>query len=222
MRVAIMQPYFIPYTGYFRLFSATDLVVIYDCVQFIRRGFIHRNQLTDFQNKLQWFTLPLEKAPQTTLITNLSFQEDAQNSIQEQMRRFQVFQLENFKQNPLESLFTQTQQSPLQYITRFMQEICTQLKLPFNVISSSSLKISPEIKAKDRIIEIAKQCRATEYINLAGGKDLYHTADFQQHGIKLKFLNSYIGNYCSIFERLVTESAEAIRQDILAQSTMTE
>jgi hypothetical protein len=36
--VAIMQPYFIPYAGYFRLFAATDLFVIYDCVQFPRRG----------------------------------------------------------------------------------------------------------------------------------------------------------------------------------------
>ncbi|MEL6186537.1 MAG: WbqC family protein, partial [Myxococcota bacterium] len=31
MRVAIMQPYFMPYLGYFRLFAATDLFVVYDC-----------------------------------------------------------------------------------------------------------------------------------------------------------------------------------------------
>jgi hypothetical protein len=45
--VAIMQPYFIPYAGYFRLFAATDLFVIYDCVQFARRGWVHRNRLPD-------------------------------------------------------------------------------------------------------------------------------------------------------------------------------
>ena len=45
--MAIMQPYFIPYAGYFRLFAASDLFVIYDCVQFPRRGWVHRNKLIE-------------------------------------------------------------------------------------------------------------------------------------------------------------------------------
>jgi hypothetical protein len=43
--IAVMQPYFIPYAGYFRLFAASDLFVIYDCVQFPRRGWVQRNRL---------------------------------------------------------------------------------------------------------------------------------------------------------------------------------
>lgn len=222
MRVAIMQPYFIPYAGYFRLFAASDLVVMYDCVQFIRRGFIHRNQLTDFQHKLQWFTLPIEKAPQTALINSLAFQANASASMQEQMRRFPVFQSQRFTDSALQPLFTQVQQPPLVYITNFMQATCAELKLPFNVISSSSLQIPAEVKGQDRIIEIAKRCRAKEYINLAGGRELYDAETFNQHGIKLKFLSSYSGNYCSIFERLMTEPTDLITQDILAQSVFKE
>src|SRR5437016_2188558 len=66
--VAIMQPYFLPYAGYFRLFAASDLFVIYDCVQFPRRGWVHRNRLTDARGLERWLTLPLEKAPQHVLI----------------------------------------------------------------------------------------------------------------------------------------------------------
>ena len=58
--VAIMQPYFAPYAGYFRLLATTDLFVVYDCVQFPRRGWVHRNQLPDAAGKLDWLTLPLE------------------------------------------------------------------------------------------------------------------------------------------------------------------
>jgi hypothetical protein len=36
--VAVMQPYFMPYAGYFRLFAAADVFVLFDCVQFPRRG----------------------------------------------------------------------------------------------------------------------------------------------------------------------------------------
>ena len=60
--VAVMQPYFIPYAGYFRLFAASDLFVIYDCVQFPRRGWVHRNRLLDRSGKLRWLTLPLDRA----------------------------------------------------------------------------------------------------------------------------------------------------------------
>lgn len=47
LTVAIMQPCFIPYVGYFRLFAASDLFVICDCVQFPRRDGVHRNRLLD-------------------------------------------------------------------------------------------------------------------------------------------------------------------------------
>jgi hypothetical protein len=60
---AIMQPYFLPYAGYFRLFAATDLFVVYECVQFPRRGWVHRNQLVNTAGAERWLTLPLEKVP---------------------------------------------------------------------------------------------------------------------------------------------------------------
>jgi hypothetical protein len=42
--VAVMQPYFLPYPGYFRLFAAADQVALFDCVQFPRRGWVHRSR----------------------------------------------------------------------------------------------------------------------------------------------------------------------------------
>src|SRR5215212_9434208 len=73
LTVAIMQPYFVPYAGYFRLFAASDLFVIYDCVQFPRRGWVHRNLLVDASGEARWLTLPIEKAAQNVLIRDLSF-----------------------------------------------------------------------------------------------------------------------------------------------------
>src|SRR3990167_6427798 len=74
--VAIMQPYFVPYLGYFRLFSQTDLFVIYDCVQFPRRGYVHRNQVPDQNGTPQWLTLPLEKCDQKTAILDLQWRSE--------------------------------------------------------------------------------------------------------------------------------------------------
>src|ERR1700750_1478713 len=69
--VPIMQPSFLPYAGYFRLFAASDLFVVYDCVQFPRRGWVHRNRLPLASGDAGWLTLPVAKAPRDALICNL-------------------------------------------------------------------------------------------------------------------------------------------------------
>ena len=86
--VAIMQPYFFPYAGYFRLFAAADQFVIYDCVQFPRRGWVHRNRLPDANGAPAWLTLPLEKASRNLTISELRFPSDAVSRFTVQIPRF--------------------------------------------------------------------------------------------------------------------------------------
>ena len=45
MKIAVMQPYFFPYIGYFQLINAVDEFVIYDDVNFIKQGWITRNSI---------------------------------------------------------------------------------------------------------------------------------------------------------------------------------
>ena len=45
MKLAVMQPYFVPYLGYWQLLHAVDRFVIYDDVNFIVRGWINRNRI---------------------------------------------------------------------------------------------------------------------------------------------------------------------------------
>ena len=45
MKVAIMQPYLFPYIGYFQLIAAVDKFVVYDDVNFIKGGWINRNNI---------------------------------------------------------------------------------------------------------------------------------------------------------------------------------
>ena len=73
MKVAVMQPYFYPYGGYFRLIAAVDLFILFDCVQFPRRGRVHRTEVPDGAGGRRWLTLPLAKQPQTTRIDHLAF-----------------------------------------------------------------------------------------------------------------------------------------------------
>ncbi|MFM1836501.1 MAG: hypothetical protein RJA04_1189, partial [Bacteroidota bacterium] len=67
MSVAIMQPYFFPYLGYFQLVQAVDDFVFYDDVMFIKKGWINRNRIL-LQGREFLFTIPLEKQSQNKTI----------------------------------------------------------------------------------------------------------------------------------------------------------
>ena len=86
--VAVMQPYFFPYAGYFRLFAGCDVFALFDCVQFPRRGWVRRNRLHDANGNLSWLTLPLSKSARETKICDLRFTDDALATFQKQWTRF--------------------------------------------------------------------------------------------------------------------------------------
>lgn len=214
MRIAIMQPYFLPYAGYFRLFHATDLFVIYDCVQFIRRGWIHRNQFTNFNGEFSWLSLPLVKMPQESLISELTFANDAAQRMQEQQQKFPVFKSKNFSASEFNKAIMQFSSHPVTYITELLKLTCEYLGLPCNITYSSQLNLPASLKGQDRIITIAKHFGAKTYINAPGGRNLYHEDAFRQHDIKLQFLPEYSGSYESILSRVIYEDKNTLRKEI--------
>ena len=70
MRIAIMQPYFCPYLGYFQLIGAVDTFVIYDDVNYIRQGWINRNHIIS-KGARQRITLNVFGGSQNALINDV-------------------------------------------------------------------------------------------------------------------------------------------------------
>ena len=73
-----MQPYFLPYQGYFSLIKEVDLFILLDDVQFIRHGWIERNRILKPQESWQYIKVPLVKHPRETKIKDIkiSYNED--------------------------------------------------------------------------------------------------------------------------------------------------
>lgn len=213
-----MQPYFVPYAGYFRLFHTADTFVILDSVQFPRRGWVHRNRLTDHTGKLAWLTLPLVKGPQEMLIEDLEFPRDAQERLAEQLRRFPALGRSTATGHPLVDRLSDLSGSPVDFLVGLLRECCSALSLPFEVIRSSELDGLDQLRGHELIIAIAKRLDAGEYVNLAGGAALYEAEDFESHGIRLRILQDYRGSNESILGRLLAEPTQAIRDEILANA----
>ena len=60
MRVAIMQPTYLPWAGYFGLMQSVDLFVLLDTVQFARRSWQQRNQIKSLSGA-KWLTASVQK-----------------------------------------------------------------------------------------------------------------------------------------------------------------
>ncbi|MBX9911235.1 MAG: WbqC family protein [Beijerinckiaceae bacterium] len=213
-----MQPYFIPYAGYFRLLAATDVFVIYDCVQFSRRGWLHRNKMHNAAGGLEWMTLPLKKAPQDVLIKDLEFRDGARQEFLNEARRFPALnKIVADDDNEIASLLFDMSVPPADYIVRLLEWAAVRLDIPWTVLRSSTLDIDPAKRGEARILAIAAKVNATTYLNAPGGVDLYDQDNFRKDGIELRFLDNYTGYNHSILERLLTEDPASIRAEIYSQ-----
>jgi hypothetical protein len=215
MRVAVMQPYFMPYAGYFRLFAAADVFVAFDCVQFPRRGWVHRNRLADHGGELQWLTLPLAKSDRdTTRICDLQFRSDAQKEWLAETRRFPSLDALSRRQGPLAEAVFELGNSPCDYIIRGLAHVATALGVERRIVRSSELGVDPGLRAQERIIDIVRRMGGDKYVNAPGGRDLYDRQAFDAAGIRLEFLADYMGGYGSVLERLVLESPAEIAREL--------
>ena len=82
MKLAIMQPYFLPYLGYWQMLNAVDRFILYDDVNYIKNGWINRNNLLD-NGKPHFFTLALDGASSFKLIneTHINGSPEARNKV---------------------------------------------------------------------------------------------------------------------------------------------
>lgn len=217
--VAVMQPYFAPYAGYFRLFAAADEVVMFDDVQFPRRGFVHRNRLVKLDGRLDWLTLPLNRAPVDTRIMDLTFRPRAADEMQRKLRAFRANTTNSSGSKLMRAAIAEMdERSPVDVIVRLLSAICAELSLPFSDLRSSALDVSDQLGPQDRIIAIAKQRHASVYLNPPGGRSLYQPEVFARSGLTLRFLEPYRGPNASICDRLNQDGAEAVRSEITSQS----
>jgi hypothetical protein len=216
-----MQPYFVPYAGYFRLFAASDLFVIYDCVQFPRRGWVHRNRMLGADGRECWLTLPLANMPRDVRIRDLSFSPGAGVILQERMRRIPLLATSSQPEPEILKALKNVSGTPVEYLERLLREVVSGLGLRWHTIRSSSLHLSDSFRGQDRIIEIARRLGAGRYINAPGGRALYDPERFAASGIELRFLGDYPGPSSSILHRTLKEDRQSLSAEIVAASATT-
>jgi hypothetical protein len=191
MTIAIMQPYFMPYIGYWQLIGAVDAFVLYDNIKYTKKGWINRNRF--LRNGVEAaFSLPLRKdsdfldVAQRYLADSFD-RENLLNQFREAYRKAPEFSsvmplLEGIIRNPAANLF--------EYILASIRAVCDFLGIKTPLLVSSTIDCDHSLKSAERVQAICKALGAATYVNPVGGMELYSKEDFASHGIDLKFLKA--------------------------------
>lgn len=204
MKIAIMQPYFFPYIGYFQLMHAVDKFVIYDDVNFIKKGWINRNRIL-VDKKPFLFTIPLQNASQNTLIKDLKL------AVTENWKRKFLKTLEfAYKKKPFFDSIFSIVSDVVNIKSAFLRDwnvqacysVVNYLNIEVILVESSSKYNNYQLKAQNRILDICNKENIKEYLNLSGGFNLYSKKFFCSKGLNLSFLktkNIRYNQFCDKF-----------------------
>lgn len=194
MKVAVMQPYIFPYIGYFQLINEVDAFVFFDDVNFIKKGFINRNNILCNGESFQ-FSIPCKKISQNKRI----------NQTEVDLTKKDISKLLlSIKQNYIKSPFFEEVYPLLEdFFSFYDKKLISQMAADSIILISKYLNLetsykfsseehqnSIDLKSKDRIIAICKKEKANQYINPIGGVDLYSKKEFKKNNIDLKFIKS--------------------------------
>ena len=191
MKLAIMQPYLFPYIGYWQLINAVDTFVIYDDVNFIKQGYINRNNIL-VNNKSQRFTLELVGASSNKLINEINVGRNAIKVLKTIKQNYQKAPYFSDVYPLIEKILLNPEKNLAKYLTNTLIAISQYLELNTKFMISSELNKDFNLTAQNKVLNICKVLNATTYINAIGGQELYDTEIFKIHDLELRFLETNI------------------------------
>ncbi|MFA5455751.1 MAG: WbqC family protein [Sulfurimonas sp.] len=189
MKLAIMQPYFFPYIGYWQLISAVDTFVVYDDVNYINKSYINRNNILVDRQK-QRVTLELLGASQNKLINEIEIGSNQKKLLKTLQTAYKKAPFFDDVYAVLENILMQEEKNLAYFLAFLLKKVSLYLGMDTEFIYSSDIKKNSTLKAQEKIIDIAKILKATNYINAIGGQALYAKERFEQEGIALNFLKT--------------------------------
>ena len=194
MKMAIMQPYFVPYIGYFQLINAVDKFVIYDDVNFIKQGWINRNRIL-INRQIHYLSINLKGASSFKNINNIEIDFYPQKTLKTIYQAYSKAPLFEKVYSLIEKIIQYDSNNLAEFVANSIFECCQYMGIRTFIERSSQLNIGKNLFGQKRVIEICKYFNANQYINAIGGKELYQKNVFQKEKLELHYLKTNFTEY---------------------------
>jgi hypothetical protein len=208
MKIAIMQPYFLPYLGYYSLIKNVDRWIFNDEVQMINKGWVQRNRILKQYGGWSYIRVPLVKYKHTEIIKNVKIRNDEnwQCKILAQIKHYKrnapyFFEVIHF----LEEVFDHNFETITSQNAFLIEKTCEYIGLDFKyeILSEMNLEIGEVTESDEWSLKICQSLNHSHYINPIMGKQFYDTKKYDKAGIKINFLNWQCTPYNQFTESFV-------------------
>lgn len=221
MKVAVIQPSYLPWLGYFYMMKYADLFLYLDDVQYDKNGWRNRNKIL-VNNTEKWITLPVKKSSfdskDAKMLNAITINGNSHIIGCEHKRILGIHYKKSKFLNLLESAYSKEifSNNLLADVvisqTEYFREL---LSIPTKTARSSNINykesvtniINPIHRKNHNLLGLLKQVDATEYISGVSAQNYLDTDLFERNNIKVTW-NSYIpkieNGYLSIIHHLLT------------------
>ena len=191
MKLAIMQPYFLPYIGYFQLLASVDQFIVYDNIKYTKKGWINRNRML-LNGTDAMFSLPLKKGSDSLDVVERELAAEFDRSKLLNQFKGAYSRAPHFELTypVLEQIVRHEDANLFSYIHNSIVRLSEYLGIKTKIRISSEIVIDHELKSQDKVLALCKAIGADTYINTIGGVELYAKDDFRIQGIDLQFIKA--------------------------------
>jgi len=188
MKLAIMQPTYIPWCGYFALMDYVDKFILLDDVVFDTRSWQQRNKIKTANGEL-WLTIPVKKKNKSKQLLN---------NVEILNNEFTKKHLNSIKFNYSKTKYFSDYYPKLEEILNSENTLLCDLTIPIIEWIKETLSIETKIirsssivgtaKKADYLVKICIENQANEYISPPGSKNyIQDTEAFKKNNITVKY-----------------------------------
>lgn len=198
MIVAVHQPQYLPWLGYFEKIHRADTFVFLDIVQYKKNEFQNRNKIKTAQG-WQWLTVPVRyKFPMTIEEVPIN------NATNWRNKHLQAI-ISNYSKTP----YFEVYRKPIEDMLQKDWENLTDINKATVELIKDALGIDTKLEdpkawslstdPTGRLVDICKNLKADTYLAGAGGSDYMDLEQFEKAGIRVEFQTYTHPTYPQLF-----------------------
>lgn len=182
--VAIHQPNYLPWIGYFHKIHRSDVFVLLDDAEYSARSWINRNKIKT-PDGWSWLTVPVGSS------------DEAIRDVEIPSNDWRTTHLKSFQHNygnanyydefadVLEDVYATEWALLAELNVRLLEEICRHVSIEFEFVKSSTLDV--ETTGTERLVEICQEVGASRYLSGQGADGYMEDELFADAGIDLEY-----------------------------------
>ena len=208
MKGTILQPTFLPWLGYFEMIHSSDIFVVFDNVQFVKKSWQQRNKIKT-ANEITTLTVPIKKTSRSTYINNIEISYDHGNPLEKHWSTIEFA----YKKSPyfknysdiFESIFKQQHSTLLDLNMNLIQNICKILKINTKIVFASHFMDNFLKNNKtENIIDLCNSIGIDSLYDAKGASSFLELSKFKDNNIKIEFQEYVHPTYSQMWGNFVT------------------